>query len=198
MEEQTQKTVSPEQDIPDTEPTEASKQQENKNEGQAEQKKQEKEEKNKKNKASKVKEEMQKKLDDLNNTLLHTLAEYDNYRKRTQKEKDGMYADGIMQGVKAFLPVVDNLERALAACEEQSALKDGVVMILNQMNETLKNLGVTEFGKSGEPFDPNCHAAVMHIEDENLPENSIAEVLQKGYIYKDEFVIRHATVKVAN
>ncbi len=157
-----------------------------------------KEEKPKKPKSGKLKEEMQKKLDEANDKLLRTLAEYDNYRKRTQKEKDGMYADGVTTGVKAFLPVMDNLERAVAAAEEESALKEGVLMIVKQMQQTLEGLGVTAFGEDGEPFDPNRHAAVMHIEDENLPENSIAQVLQKGYIYKDETVIRHATVKVAN
>ncbi len=157
----------------------------------------EKSEKTKKTKTAKETEQLRKQLDETKDQLLRTLAEYDNYRKRTQKEKDGMYADGILQGVKTFLPAIDNLERALAAAED-STLKEGVAMILTQMKEALKTLGVTEFGEVGEPFDPNAHAAVFHIDDENLPENSIAEVLQKGYIYKDGPIVRHATVKVAN
>ena len=151
----------------------------------------------KKTEKSKKEKELQKKIDEVKDQLLRTLAEYDNYRKRTQKEKDGMYADGVLAGVRAFLPAMDNLERALAA-EEDSAQTVGVRMILDQMKSALEKLGVTEFGEAGEPFDPNLHAAVMHVDDDALPDNSIAEVLQKGYIYKDGQVVRHATVKVAN
>ncbi len=129
--------------------------------------------------------------------MLRTLAEYDNYRKRTQKEKEAMYGDGIVSAIKNFLPVIDNLERALAAGED-SPLKEGVNMIMQQTTEVLANMGVTQFGEVGEEFDPARHAAVMHIDDENLPESSLAEVLQKGYVYKDGQIIRHAAVKVAN
>lgn len=155
-------------------------------------------EKAKKTKANKALDEANKKLEEMKDQMLRTLAEYDNYRKRTQKEKDSMYADGIVAGVKAFLPVIDNLERAVAAADESSALKDGVAMILQQTANVLEGIGVKQFGEAGDPFDPNRHAAVMHIEDENLPENSVAEVLQKGYVYKDEQIVRHAAVKVAN
>ncbi len=130
--------------------------------------------------------------------LLRTLAEYDNYRKRTQKEKEAMYGDGIVYAIKCFLPVIDNLERALAAAGEDSPLKEGVSMIMDQTAEVLKTMGVTQFGEIGDEFDPARHAAVMHIEDESLPESSLAEVLQKGYVYKDGQIIRHAAVKVAN
>ena len=129
--------------------------------------------------------------------MVRVLAEYDNYRKRTQKEKDAMYGDGIVAAVKSFLPVIDNLERAIAAGEDGS-MKEGVVMILTQTAEVLGKIGVSAIGEVGEPFDPALHAAVMHVEDENLPESSIAEVLQKGYVYKDGQIIRHAAVKVAN
>ncbi len=130
--------------------------------------------------------------------MLRTLAEYDNYRKRTQKEKEAMYGDGIVSAIKNFLPVIDNLERALAAAGEDSPLKEGVNMIMQQTTEVLSNMGVTQFGEIGEEFDPARHAAVMHVDDENLPESSLAEVLQKGYVYKDGQIIRHAAVKVAN
>ena len=151
-----------------------------------------------KKRTNKALEEAKAKAEQLNDTLLRTLAEYDNYRKRTQKEKESMYADGVISAIKAMLPVLDNLERALAASNEESGLGEGVKMIVSQMHEKLGTLGAVQFGEAGEAFDPNRHAAVMHIEDENLPENSVAEVLEKGYIYKDEIVIRHATVKVAN
>ncbi len=148
-------------------------------------------------KQSKALAEAEEKYAALQEQMLRTLAEYDNYRKRTQKEKDAMYGDGIVATVKAFLPVIDNLERAIAAGED-GPFKEGVSMILHQTNEVLASMGVTLCGEVGDPFDPNFHAAVMHVEDENLPESSIAEVLQKGYVYKDGKVIRHAAVKVAN
>lgn len=141
-----------------------------------------------------LKEELEAQKDQ----MLRTLAEYDNYRKRTQKEKESMYGDGIAYAIKCFLPVIDNLERALAAAGEDSPFKEGVSLIMEQTAEVLKNMGVTQFGEVGDEFDPGRHAAVMHIEDENLPESSLAEVLQKGYVYKDGQIIRHAAVKVAN
>lgn len=161
----------------------------------------EKNEKPKKEKSKKQNKELaetKEKLEALQDQMLRTLAEYDNYRKRTQKEKEAMYGDGIVYAIKTFLPVIDNLERALAAAGEDSPLKEGVSMIMTQTADVLKNMGVTQFGEVGDEFDPNRHAAVMHIEDENLPESSLAEVLQKGYVYKDGQIIRHAAVKVAN
>lgn len=152
----------------------------------------------KKTKQNKALAEAEEKLATLQEQMLRTLAEYDNYRKRTQKEKEAMYADGIVYAVKGILPIIDNLERAIAAVDEDNAMKDGVSMILQQTGEVLKNIGVTQFGEAGEEFDPLRHAAVMHVEDENLPENSIVEVLQKGYVYKDDQIVRHAAVKVAN
>ena len=160
-----------------------------------------KKEKAKKSKTTKQDKELAALKEELatqKDQMLRTLAEYDNYRKRTQKEKDSMYSDGIVYAVKSFLPVIDNLERALAAAGEDSPLKEGVSMIMAQTAEVLKNMGVTQFGEVGEEFDPARHAAVMHVEDENLPESSLAEVLQKGYVYKDEQIVRHAAVKVAN
>ena len=160
-----------------------------------------KKEKAKKPKATKQDKEIEQLKEELaaqKDQMLRTLAEYDNYRKRTQKEKEAMYGDGIVSAVKNFLPVIDNLERALAAAGEDSPLKEGVSMIMMQTQEVLKNMGVTQFGEVGDEFDPARHAAVMHVDDENLPESSLAEVLQKGYVYKDEQIVRHAAVKVAN
>lgn len=157
----------------------------------------EKSTKPKKTKQNKELETLKEQLATQQEQMVRVLAEYDNYRKRTQKEKDAMYGDGIVAAVKNFLPVIDNLERALAAGED-SPLKEGVAMILTQTTEVLGKIGVSVIGEVAEPFDPALHAAVMHVEDENLPESSIAEVLQKGYVYKDGQIIRHAAVKVAN
>lgn len=153
----------------------------------------------KKPKTNKAVQEAEQKAAEAKEQLLRTLAEYDNYRKRTQREKEGMYADGIISAVKAFLPVIDNLERALSAAQnEEGALKDGVQMVMDQVNACLTGMGVTPVGEKGEEFDPNKHMAVMHVEDAELGENVVKEVLQKGYIYKEEQLIRNATVVVAN
>ena len=129
---------------------------------------------------------------------LRMLAEYDNFRRRTAKEKDGIYADAMADTVKAILPVIDNLERAAAGVPEgeaESAFAKGVAMTLKSAVDTLAKLGVTEIEIA--TFDPNVHNAVMHVEDETLPEGAIVEVFQKGY-KKDDRVIRYAMVKVAN
>ena len=129
---------------------------------------------------------------------LRMLAEYDNFRRRTAKEKDGIYADAMADTVKAILPVIDNLERAAAGVPEgeaESAFAKGVAMTLKSAVDTLAKLGVTEI--ETETFDPNVHNAVMHVEDETLPEGAVVEVFQKGY-KKDDRVIRYAMVKVAN
>ena len=131
--------------------------------------------------------------------MLRTLAEYDNYRKRTQCEKERIYPDAIADAVMQILPVKDNLERSFA-CEGKSdsqAFVEGIHMVYNQLEEGLKKLGVEECGAVGDAFDPTIHNAVMHVEDENLGEQVICEVFQKGYRLKDK-VIRHAMVKVAN
>ena len=129
---------------------------------------------------------------------LRMLAEYDNFRRRTAKEKDGIYADAMADTVKAILPVIDNLERAAAGVPEgeaESAFAKGVAMTLKSAVDTLAKLGVTEIETV--TFDPNVHNAVMHVEDDTLPEGAIVEVFQKGY-QKDDRVIRYAMVKVAN
>lgn len=144
---------------------------------------------------------LEKAREDLNrqkDLLLRTAAEYDNYRKRTDREKSLLYADATAAAVTEFLPVADNLERALAQkdCSAED-LRKGVEMVCSQMQAALKKLGVTEMGESGEPFNPDLHNAVSHVEDENAGENTITQVFQKGYKIEDK-VIRHAMVQVAN
>lgn len=130
--------------------------------------------------------------------LQRTLAEFDNYRKRTDKEKAAMYDMGLNDTVLAILPVLDNFERALdSPCEDRSYVK-GMEMIYKQMIDLLDSIDVKLIDAVGESFDTNVHNAVLHVEDENYGENEIVEELQKGYIYKDEKVIRYSMVKVAN
>ena len=128
---------------------------------------------------------------------MRMMAEYDNFRRRTAKEKDGIYADAIADAVKELLPVIDNLERAAAATPEggQDGLSQGVQLTLKSAMDTLNKLGVSVI--ETETFDPNVHNAVMHVDDEAFGEGQIVEVFQKGYIRGDK-VIRFAMVKVAN
>ena len=139
-----------------------------------------------------------KQLESVKDQFTRLTAEYDNYRKRTTKEKDNIYQDAKADTIKAFLAVYDNLERAVAAVgDEDSPHKKGLEMIFHQYQEILAKLGVTEIEAKGQPFDPAKMEAVMHIDDENLGENVVAEVFQAGFKIGDK-VIRHAMVKVAN
>ena len=133
-----------------------------------------------------------KQLESVKDQFVRLTAEYDNYRKRTAKEKDALYQDAKADTVRAFLAVYDNLERAVAAPgDEDSPHKKGLEMIFHQYQDILKNLGVTEIEAQGQPFDPEKHNAVMHIEDENLGESVVAQVFQAGFMLGDK-VIRHA------
>mgnify|MGYP002797274112 FL=1 len=143
------------------------------------------------------KDKKDQQIADLTDRLQRTMAEFDNYRKRTEKEKASMYIIGAKEIIEKILPVVDNFERGLATAQEGDAFADGMKMIYKQMMTILDDLGVKAIEAVGQPFDPNYHNAVMHVEDESLGENVVAEELQKGYTYKD-FVIRHSMVKVAN
>ncbi|MFV0314167.1 MAG: nucleotide exchange factor GrpE, partial [Anaerotignum sp.] len=129
------------------------------------------------------------------------LAEFDNFRKRTAKEKASMYDDGVGNTVEKLLMVVDNLERAVSAQESKADAEDaffkGVKMTLTQFQDVLRSLGIEEIISLGEQFDPNLHAAVAHEDDENYGENEIILEMLKGYKYKDK-VLRHSMVKVAN
>ncbi len=129
---------------------------------------------------------------------LRLAAEYDNYRKRTAKEKENLYADAKIDTIKALLGVYDNLERGLAQYgDEESPHRKGLEMVFNQFKESLKKLGVETMDAAGKPFDPEKHNAVMHVEDENYGENTVVEVLQQGFTLGDK-VLRFAIVKVAN
>lgn len=128
---------------------------------------------------------------------LRLAAEYDNYRKRTAKEKESLWTDVKSDTAGAFLPVYDNLERALKQDTADEAFKKGVEMTMNQLKEVLTKLGITEIPAQGQPFDPKYHNAVMHVEDESLGQNVVAEVFQTGF-QCGEKVIRFAMVKVAN
>ena len=128
---------------------------------------------------------------------LRVAAEYDNFRKRTIKEKEASYGNGKADAVAKMLPVYDNLERALNQPTEDAAYKKGVEMTMNELVKIFTNLGVEIFGNVGDAFDPNLHNAVMHVENEELGENTIAQVFQKGFKIGDK-VVRFAMVQVAN
>ena len=133
----------------------------------------------------------------LNDKYLRICAEYDNFRRRSQKEKEALYGDIRADTVAKFLPVYDNLERALNQSTEDEAFRKGVEMIMAQFNSTLEKLGVTAIDCLGQPFDPSLHNAVMHVEDAEKGDNEIVEVFQKGFMLGEK-VIRFAMVKVAN
>lgn len=142
--------------------------------------------------------ELQAQYDELNDRYMRMAAEYENFRKRSQREREGVHADAVAYAVKALLPTIDNLERALKAETADTEYKKGVEMTYTQLLESFKGLGVTAIESApGTPFDPNFHNAVMHVEDEALGENQIAEVFQQGFQIGDK-VIRHSMVKVAN
>ena len=135
-------------------------------------------------------------LAEANDKYLRMLAEFDNYKKRTAKEGEAKYSNAYCDAVEALLPVFDNIERAAEyASDEQS--KNGLLLIISNFKDVLSKMGVTQFGEAGEEFNADYHSAVMHIEDESLGENTVAEVFQKGY-RKGDKIIRYAAVKVAN
>lgn len=139
-----------------------------------------------------------KQLASVTDQFTRLTAEYDNYRKRTAKEKENLYADAKIDTIKALLGVYDNLERGLAQYgDEESPHRKGLEMVFNQFKESLKKLGVETMDATGKPFDPEKHNAVMHVEDENYGENTVVEVLQQGFTLGDK-VLRFAIVKVAN
>ena len=148
-------------------------------------------------KKKKEKDKFEQQIEDLTDRLKRNMAEFDNFRKRTEKEKSSMYIIGAKEIVEKILPVVDNFERGLAQAPEDDAFADGMKMIYKQLISTLNDLGVQPIEAVGKEFDPNFHNAVMHVEDEEAGENIVVEEFQKGYTYKD-FVVRHSMVKVAN
>ena len=158
------------------------------------------EKKEKKGFFSKKKDPRDTQIEELTDRLKRNMAEFDNFRKRTEKEKSAMYEIGAKDVVMKILPVVDNFERGLAAVPEDvkgTPFEDGMEKIYKQLMKTLDDMGVKPIEAVGKEFDPNFHNAVMHIDDEELGENVVAEEFQKGYTYRDS-VIRHSMVKVAN
>jgi len=136
---------------------------------------------------------------DAEDKYMRLYAEYDNFRRRSQKEKEGTYADAYIDALTQILPILDNLERAASFSQEDSEdpLAKGLELTLKSFVETMEKMGVKEIEALGEKFDPNVHNAVMHVEDESLGENEVVEVFMKGYIRGDK-VLRHSMVKVAN
>ena len=148
----------------------------------------------------KEKDPRDQKIEDLTDQLKRTMAEFDNFRKRTEKEKSAMFEMGAKDILEKILPVVDNFERGLAAIPEEAkggSFAKGMEMIYKQLIKMLEDVGVTPIEAVGKEFDPNFHNAVMHVDDENLGENVVASELQKGYMYRNS-VLRHSMVQVAN
>lgn len=146
------------------------------------------------------KDKREEQIEELTDRLKRQMAEFDNFRKRTEKEKSQMYEIGAKGVIEKILPVVDNFERGLSAVKEEekaSPFMEGMDLIYKQLLTVLEELGVTVIEGVGSEFDPNLHNAVMHIEDEEAGENIVVEEFQKGYKYKDS-VVRHSMVKVAN
>ena len=146
------------------------------------------------------KDKKDQKIDELTDQYRRTLAEFDNYRKRTEKEKTAMFEVGAKDIIEKLLPVIDSFERGLATVSEEQKAEpfvDGMDKIYKQLVKQLEDAGVKEIEAMDKEFDPNLHNAVMHVEDENVGENIIVEVFQKGYTYRDG-VVRHSMVKVAN
>ncbi len=158
-----------------------------------------KDDKKLKSELEKLKGELEKKnaqYDEINDKYMRMIAEYDNYRKRTAKEKESIYTDAYFDALASILPIIDNVERA-ASYKESEQVSQGIAMILKSFAEVLERMSVTAYGEVGESFDPNLHDAMMHVEREDLGENVIADVFQKGY-RKGDKVLRHAMVTVAN
>lgn len=169
------------------------KQQETQKQETVKEEKPKKEKEKKSSETEKLKEDYQK----LNDNYIRILAEYDNFRKRTAKEKDAIWADAKADTCKKLLDINDNFERALAIECKDDNFKKGIEMIQKSLLDAFTKLDITSFGEKGEPFDPNIHNAVMHVDDDSLGENVIAEVFQKGYKINEK-ILRAATVKVAN
>lgn len=153
-----------------------------------------------KNSKSKELAEKDQKIEELSDRIIRTMAEFDNFRKRTEKEKSQMFDMGVKSVVEKLLPIIDNFERGLSAIseeEKEGAFAKGIEMIYKQLMTALEEIGVKPIDAVGKEFDPNLHNAVMHGEDETLGANIVSDEFQKGYIYHD-IVVRHSMVKVVN
>lgn len=146
-------------------------------------------------------ESAEDKYSELEDRYMRLLAEYDNYQKRTTREKESRYGDAVIDTAAAFLPVMDDLSRALeleVTNEEAVKVKEGIELVAKKLKDVLGKLGIEEIAAVGEEFDPNLHNAIQHIEDDTVTENTVVEEYMKGYIYKGTRVVRHSMVKVAN
>ena len=144
-------------------------------------------------------DKLKEEIESLKDKLMRNLAEFDNYKKRTQKEREDLYAFAVCDTIEKILPVKDNLERALTTlADAEESVLEGIKMIDKQFSDVLKAQGIEEIKSVGEAFDPERHNAVMREDAEDKEENTITEEFQKGYIYKEEKVIRYSMVKVAN
>lgn len=151
-------------------------------------------------KKDKKEDKLKEQIDELNDKVVRQMAEFDNYRKRTEKEKQQMFETGAKSVIEKILPVVDNFERGFAALPEEekgNAFAEGMQMVYKQLMSELEKIEVKPIEAVGQEFDPNFHNAVMHVDDEEVGENVIVEEFQKGYTYRDT-VVRHSMVKVAN
>ena len=200
QEEELQREAAEAQDEAVQEEPEAKAEEEQEPSSEASKEPKEKSEKSFLGKKKKKKDPKDEKIEELEDRVKRQMAEFDNFRKRTEKEKSHMYEIGARDVIEKILPVVDNFERGLAAVPEEERANpviEGMDKIYKQLMTVLTDLGVAPIEAAGQEFDPNLHNAVMHIEDEELGENIVAEEFQKGYTYK-EAVIRHSMVKVAN
>lgn len=156
-----------------------------------------KDKKEKKSKDDKKVKALQEKIDELTDKTVRQLAEFENFRNRTEKEKEAMFETGAKSVIEKILPVVDNFERGLATAPEGDPFAEGMQMIYKQLLTELENLGVKPIEAKGKEFDPNLHNAVMQVENEELESGTVAEELQKGYMYRDS-VVRHSMVSVVS
>lgn len=149
---------------------------------------------------SDAEKEWEEKYSQLEDKYLRLAAEYDNFKRRTQREKDALYADAVADAISGILPILDNLQRAAQSAEDASDVKtvaEGITMIVKAAEEAFEKMGVVPIEATGKEFDANLHNAVMHIEDDSVGANTVVEEFLKGYQYRDK-VIRHSMVKVAN
>lgn len=186
-----------EQTVATDEPMESAAEQNSETADDAEKASGKKDKKEKKSKDDKKVKALQEKIDELTDKTVRQLAEFENFRNRTEKEKEAMFETGAKSVIEKILPVVDNFERGLATAPEGDPFAEGMQMIYKQLLTELENLGVKPIDAKGKEFDPNLHNAVMQVANEELESGTVAEELQKGYMYRDS-VVRHSMVSVVS
>ncbi len=194
---QTTDSQAAEQTVSTDEPMESAAEQNSETADDAEKASGKKDKKDKKSKDDKKVKALQEKIDELTDKTVRQLAEFENFRNRTEKEKEAMFETGAKSVIEKILPVVDNFERGLATAPEGDPFAEGMQMIYKQLLTELENLGVKPIDAKGKEFDPNLHNAVMQVANEELESGTVAEELQKGYMYRDS-VVRHSMVSVVS